>query len=64
MEVVEPPGPDPPNGDNNNAEPQQTHTPQLPAPVLAIVLEHLPFDDARKAIQAAKTFATDVASQV
>ena len=64
MEVVEPPGPDPPNGDNNNAEPQQTHTPQLPAPVLAIVLDHHPFDDVRKAIQATKIFATDVASQV
>ena len=65
MEVVEPPGPVPTNGGGDGAaEPQQPPVPHLPAPILAIVLDHLPFDDVRKAIQAAKTFATDVASQV
>ena len=65
MEVVDPPDPDPPHGGGDDAaEPQQPLVPHLPAPILAIVLNHLPFDDVRKAIQAAKIFATDVASQV
>ena len=65
MEFVEPPGPDPPyGGDDGAVEPEQLLVPHLPAPVLAIVLDHLPFDDVRKAIKAAKIFATDVASHV
>lgn len=65
MEVVDPPDPDPPHGGGDDAaEPQQPLVPHLPAPILAIVLDHLPFDDVRKAIQAAKIFATNVASQV
>ena len=55
---------DPPDDGGDNAEPSQPRIPHLPAPVLAIVLDHLPFDDVRKAIQAAKIFATDVASHV
>ena len=60
MEVVVPNHPS--NGGDDAAEAQQPYIPHLPAPILTIVLDHLPFDDVRKAIQAAKTFATDASS--